>query len=163
EEDKQRQPGPHINRRYEDSALWLARDRAPGKSKKAVNDKGQRQNHQRIQLKGRDWMQVQQLITGARRSAAGTLIASEQKKWALRKPLVGWTGRIEEKQKDRSRGNRHPSRRRNGKLSSTIGGDVNKMKIRHDQSRLRSNVEAVFAVNPIYVEISIQRKNFFHT
>src|SRR5437870_1071006 len=108
-------------------------------------------------------MQVQQLITSSRRTTPRTLIASQQKKWTLRKPLISRSGWIEEKEKDRSRSNRHPSRRRNTKLSSSVSGDVNKMKIRHDLSRLRSNVEAVFAVNPIYVEISIQRKDFFHS
>src|SRR5438132_11430470 len=77
-------------------------------------------------------MQVKQLITGSRRAAPRTLIAGQQKKWTLRKPLINRTRWIEEKKKDRSRGNRHPSRRRNGKLSCSISGDVNKMKIRHD-------------------------------
>jgi len=60
------------------------------------------------------------------------LIASQQKKWTLRKPLISRSGWIEEKEKDRSRSNRHPSRRRNTKLSSSVSGDVNKMKIRHE-------------------------------
>ena len=106
---------------------------------------------------------MQQLIKSARRATPRTLIASQQKKWTLRKPLISRSGWIEEKEKDRSRGDRQPSRRRNSKLSRSVSGDVNKMKIRHDQSRLRSNVEAVSAVNPIYVEITIQRKDFFQT
>src|SRR2546429_1924728 len=88
---------------------------------------------------------MQQLITSARRATPRTLIASQQKKWTLRKPLIGRSGWIEEKEKDRSCGNRQPSRRRNGKLSSSISGDLNKMKIRHDlPSRLRNQAAFCF-------------------
>src|SRR2546425_13067782 len=76
-------------------------------------------------------MQMQQLIKSARRATPRTLIASQQKKWTLRKPLISRCGWIEEKKKDRARSDRQPSRRRNSKLSSTISGDVNKMKVRH--------------------------------
>ncbi len=83
---------------------------------------------------------MQQLITSPRRATPRTLIASQQKKWTLRKPLISRSGWIEEKQKDRSRSNCHPSRRRNSKLSSSISGDVNKMKIRHDSLRLSKSL-----------------------
>src|SRR6266852_5829935 len=75
---------------------------------------------------------MQQMITGPRRATPRTLIAGQQKKWTLRKPLISRSGWIEEKEEDGSRSDCHPSRRRNSKLSSSVSGDVNKMKIRHD-------------------------------
>src|SRR5213593_1458999 len=74
---------------------------------------------------------MQQLIKSARRATPRTLIASEKQERAFRKPLIGRSGWIEEKEKNRSRSNCQPSRRRNGKLSSSASGDVNKMKVRH--------------------------------
>ena len=79
---------------------------------------------------------MQQLIKSARRATPRTLIASQQKKWTLRKPLISRCGWIEEKKKDRARSNCHPSCRRNSELSSSISGDVNKMKARHDSLEL---------------------------
>src|SRR6266436_3073797 len=79
---------------------------------------------------------MQQLITSARRTTARTLVASQQKKWTLRKPLISRSGWIEEEEEDGSGRNRKPSCRRNRKLSSSISSDVNKMKIRHDSCRL---------------------------
>src|SRR6059036_3874871 len=94
---------------------------------------------------------MQQLIKSARRATPRTLIASQQKKWTLRKPLIGRSGWIEEKKKDRARSNCHPSCRRNSELSSPISGDLNKMKIRHDD--LKSILQAIAdgALRPLVV------------
>src|SRR5947207_2661938 len=88
---------------------------------------------------------MQQLITSARRTTTGALKTGKHQKRALRKPLVTRTRWIEKKEKHRSRSNRHPCRRRNGKLSSSVSGDVNKMKIRHDlPSRVRNQAAFCF-------------------
>src|SRR2546425_4374807 len=95
-------------------------------------------------------MQMQQLIKSARRATPRTLIASQQKKWTLRKPLISRCGWIEEKKKDRSRRDCRPSRGRNSKLSSSISGDLNKMKIRHElKVRVYSSVFDNYFVDTI--------------
>ena len=58
EEDQEREPGPQINWRNEETPLWLARHGAARESQKAVDDKRQRQHHKRVQLERADWMQV---------------------------------------------------------------------------------------------------------
>ena len=56
EENQQHEPGPKVNRRNENTPVRLAGDSAAGESQKTVDDKRQRQDHQRIQLERHDWM-----------------------------------------------------------------------------------------------------------
>ena len=87
-EDQQHQPRPHVCRRDEQATIWFAGDRALRESEESVNDEGQRQHHQRVQLESSDRMQMQQLVKSTRRAAARALATSQQTKRALRKKLI---------------------------------------------------------------------------
>ena len=45
EENEHHEPGPEINRRNEDAAMRLARNRAPGETEEAINNEWQRHHH----------------------------------------------------------------------------------------------------------------------
>ena len=58
-ENEHHQPRPEINWRDEDAAMRLTRYRALSETEESVNNERQRHHHKRIQLEGRDRMQMQ--------------------------------------------------------------------------------------------------------
>ena len=68
--------------------MRLTRNRALRETEESVNNERQRHHHQRIQLEGRERMQMQQLITGAGRAATRALPARYHAKGTLGKPLI---------------------------------------------------------------------------
>src|SRR6266851_747036 len=110
--------------------MRLARNRALRVTQKTINDKGQRQHHQRIQLECCNRMQVQQLMKSARRSAARTLPTGYRPERTLWEE-TNLGGIKNEKQDSHSR-QPQPDRSSDSKLPGPIGSHVDKMKISHD-------------------------------
>jgi len=85
-------------------------------------------------------MQMNQLITGARRAATWTLQSGYHTKRTLGEKLVLWIRRIEEKEQDCSGSNCQPGGCSNRELPSSITSDMHKVKIRHDPTVTRGRV-----------------------
>ena len=88
EENNRSNPGPEVERRYENSPLRLSGNGAFGKARQSIDQKRQRHHRQRIQFEGRHRMQVQQLIACPRRAATGALQSGYQAKRTFRKKLI---------------------------------------------------------------------------
>ena len=58
-ENEHDQPRPEIDWRDKDAAMRLTRNRALRETEESVNNERQRHHHERIQLEGRDRMQMQ--------------------------------------------------------------------------------------------------------
>src|SRR5437899_8761284 len=109
EEDHRRQPAPKINRRNKDAPVRTSRNGALRVPQKSINDERQCQNHQWVQLERGDWMQVQELIKRACRSASGALQSRQQTKRTFGKKLVRGARGIEKEKKHSDRRQTEPN------------------------------------------------------
>jgi len=111
--------------------MRLAGNGALRVTQKTINDEGQRQHHQRIQLESSNRVQVQQLMKSARRPAARTLQTGQRTKGTLREKTN--LSRIKDEEQDSHGRETQPNGSRNRELATPISSHVNKMKVSHDR------------------------------